>query len=313
MAHARFFGRPGAQQSADRRSRAPSGRSKRRTRGACARRLGAHATTRSLSNSARASTPSTSGNCRARMRPKPASARWRMRTGSSSERARQHVTSCAMRCWDPPCGSRASRPCSEWARIWTRVSSTTSPIRWSLRRVVNQTLARRYAIAIASLAREENAVERVGADLETISNAIGEYGLVHDFFVAPIIESRTKEKLLREAFEGRVHPIALHTLLLLVRKRREALLGAIVAEYLSARANGARRGAAHVAIGARARSRGEFALGLETRTVARKKVRGYRSRRSAAYRGAAHHDRRSPHRRDHFRPPQRARARSRPN
>lgn len=97
--------------------------------------------------------------------------------------------------------------------------------------MVNQTLARRYAIAIASLAREENAVERVGGDLETISNAIGEYGLVHDFFVAPIIESRTKEKLLREAFEGRVHSIALHTLLLLVRKRREALLGAIVAEY----------------------------------------------------------------------------------
>ncbi len=99
--------------------------------------------------------------------------------------------------------------------------------------MVNQTLARRYAIAIASLAREENAVERVGADLQTISTAIGEYGLVRDFFVAPIIEGRTKEKLLREAFEGRVHPIALNTLLLLVRKRREALLGAIVAEYLA--------------------------------------------------------------------------------
>jgi F-type H+-transporting ATPase subunit delta len=99
--------------------------------------------------------------------------------------------------------------------------------------MVNQTLARRYAIAVAALAREQNAVERVSADLKTISNAIGESGLVHDFFVAPVIERREKERVLIGAFEGRVHPIALHTLLLLVRKRREALLGPIVAEYLA--------------------------------------------------------------------------------
>jgi F-type H+-transporting ATPase subunit delta len=99
--------------------------------------------------------------------------------------------------------------------------------------VVNQTLARRYAIAVTALAREQNAVERVSSDLKTISNAIGERGLVHDFFVAPVIERREKERVLCDAFEGKVHPIALHTLLLLVRKRREALLGAIVAECLA--------------------------------------------------------------------------------
>jgi F-type H+-transporting ATPase subunit delta len=99
--------------------------------------------------------------------------------------------------------------------------------------VVNQTLARRYAIAVAMLAREQNAVERVGADLRTIASAIGERGLTADFFVAPVIERREKERILSQALEGRVHPIALHTVLLLVRKRREALLPAIVAEYLS--------------------------------------------------------------------------------
>ncbi len=38
--------------------------------------------------------------------------------------------------------------------------------------------------------------------------------------------------MLGEAF-GQLHPIALHTLLLLVRKHRETLLPAIVAEYLA--------------------------------------------------------------------------------
>lgn len=97
--------------------------------------------------------------------------------------------------------------------------------------MVNQTLARRYAVAVAQLARERGAVERVGADLRTIASAIGETGPVHDFFVAPVIQRSQKESVLCAAFEGKVHAIALHALLLLVRKRREALLGTIAAEY----------------------------------------------------------------------------------
>lgn len=99
--------------------------------------------------------------------------------------------------------------------------------------MVNQKLARRYAVAIASLAREQGVADRVNADLQTVSGAIGESGLTHDFFVAPVIDRPEKERVLRAAFEGRVHPIVLHSLLLLIRKRREALLGAIVAQYLA--------------------------------------------------------------------------------
>jgi F-type H+-transporting ATPase subunit delta len=99
--------------------------------------------------------------------------------------------------------------------------------------VVNLTLARRYAIAAIGVARERGVVERTGADLATVARAIGRQGLVHDFFVAPVIERREKERVLTQVFEDRIDPVALHTLLLLVRKRREALLGAIVEEYLA--------------------------------------------------------------------------------
>jgi F-type H+-transporting ATPase subunit delta len=99
--------------------------------------------------------------------------------------------------------------------------------------VVNRTLARRYAIAAISVASQRSAVKRVGADLAAVAEAIGRHGLVHDFFVAPIIERPEKERVLTQAFENRIDPVALHTLLLLVRKRREALLGAIVEEYLA--------------------------------------------------------------------------------
>ncbi len=99
--------------------------------------------------------------------------------------------------------------------------------------MVNQTLARRYAIAVANLAREQNAVDRVNADLQMLAGAIGTSGVVNDFFESPVVDRPSKERVLSEAFDGKVHPIALHALLLLVRKRREILLNAIVAEYLA--------------------------------------------------------------------------------
>lgn len=97
--------------------------------------------------------------------------------------------------------------------------------------MVNRTLARRYAIAVSQLAHEQNA-ERVTADLQAIARAIGDDGAVRAFFEAPVISRPDKERVLVEAF-GNMHPVALHTLLLLVRKRRETLLQAIVAEYLA--------------------------------------------------------------------------------
>ena len=98
--------------------------------------------------------------------------------------------------------------------------------------MVNRTLARRYAIAVQSLARDENASGRVLADLQGVSEALAEPGAIHDFFVAPVIARPEKERVLLRAFDGKIHPVALHTLLLLVRKRRETLLAPLVAEYL---------------------------------------------------------------------------------
>lgn len=97
--------------------------------------------------------------------------------------------------------------------------------------MVNERLARRYALAVHSLALEENVVERVGDDFTTIASVLETDDSAGAFFVAPIVDRAEKERALLAAFDGRVHDLALHTLLLLVRKRRETLLGALVAEY----------------------------------------------------------------------------------
>ena len=97
--------------------------------------------------------------------------------------------------------------------------------------MVNETLARRYAAAIFSLAQAQNAIDAIGADLERVSSAIEGDALAREFFVAPVIGRETKERAIEATFGGRVGEVALHSVLLLVRKRREALLPTIVSEY----------------------------------------------------------------------------------
>jgi len=95
----------------------------------------------------------------------------------------------------------------------------------------NRTLARRYAVAIFNLATEAKAVEPVGRDLHTIASTIYANDDVRRFYLSPVFERAAKLKALQTSFEGKVSDIALHALLLFVRKRREALLPEVAVEY----------------------------------------------------------------------------------
>jgi F-type H+-transporting ATPase subunit delta len=97
--------------------------------------------------------------------------------------------------------------------------------------VVSEKLGRRYASAVFSTAGDHDAVEKVGTDLAAISNAIDGNVQMRDFFLSPVIARTDKERALLAALQGKVHEVALHSLLLLVRKRREAVLGVLVTEY----------------------------------------------------------------------------------
>jgi F-type H+-transporting ATPase subunit delta len=97
--------------------------------------------------------------------------------------------------------------------------------------VVNETLARRYATAVFDLASEAKEIDKVGAQLTTILGTMESDPAIRDFFVSPVVSRDEKERALLATWEGRVGDIALHTLLLLVRKRRETLLGDLVEEY----------------------------------------------------------------------------------
>jgi F-type H+-transporting ATPase subunit delta len=93
-----------------------------------------------------------------------------------------------------------------------------------------ETIARRYAVAIFGLAKEAGAVPAVGRDLHVALNAIEADETARRLFVSPVVDREVKQNIFATAFAS-LNVIALHSVLLLIRKRREALLGPIVTEY----------------------------------------------------------------------------------
>jgi len=94
----------------------------------------------------------------------------------------------------------------------------------------NETLARRYATAVFQLAREAGKVDGVQHDLHTFVQALDADETVRKFFRSPVVDRKEKETIVAQAF-AKLDPIALHTVLLLVRKHRENLVETIVEQF----------------------------------------------------------------------------------
>jgi F-type H+-transporting ATPase subunit delta len=97
--------------------------------------------------------------------------------------------------------------------------------------VASEKLARRYATAIFGLAVERNNSDRVGDDLGRIRDVLDGDAAIQTFFVSPIVDRQDKERALTASFGKSVDELALHSLLLIVRKRRESIFGDVVDAY----------------------------------------------------------------------------------
>jgi F-type H+-transporting ATPase subunit delta len=94
----------------------------------------------------------------------------------------------------------------------------------------NETLARRYATAVFQLAQEAGKIPAIQHDLHTFVDTLGAEESVRKFFRSPVVDRKEKEQIVAEAF-AKLDPIALHTILLLIRKRRENAVEEIVAQF----------------------------------------------------------------------------------
>lgn len=107
--------------------------------------------------------------------------------------------------------------------------------------MANETVARRYAHAVFQLASDRGTLDQTGNDLRMLADALYDNDATREFFLSPVVERGTKENVLAKSFAGKADDVSLHTVLLLVRKRRESLLPEIVRqlESLQQQARGA--------------------------------------------------------------------------
>ena len=93
------------------------------------------------------------------------------------------------------------------------------------------TVSKEYARALFMLARREEKLDQVGAELAAFIELVRTNKLVGSFLLAPQIGTKTKVEVLRKALTGKLGPEIIKFLLVTCVKRRLDQLEAIGADY----------------------------------------------------------------------------------
>lgn len=97
--------------------------------------------------------------------------------------------------------------------------------------MLNKSVARRYAEAFFSIARETNKIDEYQVELEKIVKGIDEIESLKAYLAHFLIPAKEKKDMATQIFANQVSPLTLNFLLMVIDKRREVYLGLICKEY----------------------------------------------------------------------------------
>ena len=93
------------------------------------------------------------------------------------------------------------------------------------------TIARRYAQALYQEAEAQGAAEQVDEGMKSVQESLDASRDLELFFRSPIIKRDKKEAVIGTLFDGKVAPLIVQLMQLLVQKGREDILPAVVRQY----------------------------------------------------------------------------------
>lgn len=99
--------------------------------------------------------------------------------------------------------------------------------------MINHKLAKRYAQSLLDLAREQNFLSQVNADMKMLVKAIEGNRDLQLLFDSPVVKVSQKSDLLSKIFKAELNPLSFAFVSLLVKKRRESEILSIAKEYIS--------------------------------------------------------------------------------
>lgn len=92
-------------------------------------------------------------------------------------------------------------------------------------------VARRYAAALFGVARRDGILDAVEQDLTLISHFLAEVPYLRAVLMQPLVSVARKNTIVDEAFGDRTTASSLNFFKLLIRKRREDLIGECIREF----------------------------------------------------------------------------------
>ncbi len=93
-------------------------------------------------------------------------------------------------------------------------------------------IANRYAKALFDLALEKGLIDQVKDDMEMVVSVCQQNKDFRMMLQSPIIFTEKKEAILKEVFESQIQQISYFFLMIITRKKREAVLEAIAQQFV---------------------------------------------------------------------------------
>lgn len=97
--------------------------------------------------------------------------------------------------------------------------------------MLNKSVARRYAEAFFSIAREADKIDQFQQELEMVVATIEETESLKDYYAHLLIPAKSKREVTTRIFGNQLAPVTLNFLLMIIDKRRETYIGVITDEY----------------------------------------------------------------------------------
>jgi F-type H+-transporting ATPase subunit delta len=92
-------------------------------------------------------------------------------------------------------------------------------------------VARSYAEALFTLGDKHDAHDELSAGLDAVASLLASDASIRAFFQTPKVDVARKQQALRSALQGRVSPLVMNFMLVVLRQRRQRLLTQIAAAY----------------------------------------------------------------------------------
>ena len=95
----------------------------------------------------------------------------------------------------------------------------------------NHILYKRYARALLLLAEENGILEQSYADMKLADVVLNGHKELLISLKSPVVRVGKKQNVIRRLFEGRINPLVLQFMLIVVRKQRGNILGGVASAY----------------------------------------------------------------------------------